>query len=66
MTMTQRSNDLMHICHHRQTLPMKSTTFDKPSEKNENRWIVITLDFDNSPKHVNLVTLRKRSKSILS
>ena len=49
MTMTRRSNGLMHIFRHRQTSPMKSTTFDKPSKK-ENRWIAITFDFDNSPK----------------
>ena len=28
--------------------------------KKENRWIAITLDFENSPKHVNLVTLIKK------
>ena len=38
----------------RPTSPMKSTLFDRQSKKMVNPWIVITPDFDNSRKPVNL------------
>ena len=53
MTMTRRSNNLMHIFRPRQTSPMKSTTF------------AITLNFGNWPKHVNLVTLIEIKEHII-